>query len=154
MGRGRKTGSKLTDKHKQNIATARRQIEQGKRKTNLNSFKRSLFAQAEAAPAEIENPTATTSSEEDEEIASDLVDQEEEAQPVVQRRTHEPQPIVPNLDVLDDEDFHNDDDISDGDPLTDCVTIGGVMHTFLQAIQKRLQDELLYNFPALNAKWL
>jgi hypothetical protein len=83
-----------------------------------------------------------------------LVDQEEEAQPVVQRRTHEPQPIVPNLDVLDDEDFHNDDDISDGDPLTDCVTIGGVMHTFLQAIQKRLQDELLYNFPALNAKWL
>jgi hypothetical protein len=33
MGRGRKTGSKLTDKLKQNIATARRQTEQGKKKT-------------------------------------------------------------------------------------------------------------------------
>jgi hypothetical protein len=130
MGRGRKTGSKLSDKHKQNIATARRQIEQGKRNTNLNSFKRSLFAQAEAAPAEIENPTATTSSiEEDEEIAS----ASDTNNLVVLRRTHEPQQIVPNLDVLDDDDFHNDDDISDGDPLTDCVTIGGVMHTFLQA---------------------
>jgi hypothetical protein len=89
----------------------------------------------EAAPEETENPSAT-SSEEDEDISSasdtnNLVDQEEEPQPAVQRRTHEPQQIVPNLDVLDDdEDFHNDDDIADGDPLADCVTIGGVMHSF------------------------
>jgi hypothetical protein len=37
---------------------------------------------------------------------------------------------VPNLDVLDDDDFHNDDDISDGDPLTDGVTIGGDAYVF------------------------
>jgi hypothetical protein len=160
MGRGRKTGDKLGDKHKQNIATARRQIEQEKRNKNLNSFKRSLFAQVEAVPEETGKPSAT--SEEEEKIASasdtiDLVHQEEEPQPAVQiTRTHEPQQIVPNLDVLDDEDFHNDDDIADGDPALadDAANDGGVMHKFLQAIQKRLQDELSYNFPALNAKWL
>jgi hypothetical protein len=99
MERGRKTGDKLSDKHKQNISTARRRIEKGKRNTkrntNFNSFKNSLYAQVEAAPEETENPSATSSSsEEDEDIssASDTNNSaEEEPHPVVQRRTHEPQ---------------------------------------------------------------
>jgi hypothetical protein len=66
MGRGRKTGYKLSEKHKQNISTVRKRTEQQRRSTNLNSFKRSLFAQVEAALEETENPSATPSSEEDE----------------------------------------------------------------------------------------
>ena len=56
-------------------------------------------------------------------------------------------PIIPNLDILDDEEVV-DEDLAEEEPERT------IMHRYLEAILKRLQYETSPKFPALENKWL
>lgn len=127
-------------------------IQEAKKKTNMDWFKRCLNAQNGPNQEPSEEATAAEPSEEDSKPKSvDEAEDERNADPVDQPGVAVEQddtiPIIPNLDVLDDEELLDED-------LSDDKTEPTIMNRYLKAIQKRLQYELSKDFPAMERTWL
>ncbi|CAJ1958310.1 unnamed protein product [Cylindrotheca closterium] len=141
----------LDGKHKEKISQGQKRAHaerlEASRQTNQATFMNSLYAnvrrqQAEANAAEHSEQNPDGEGEDERNASIPIIDQPPE---LIER--HEGMPIVPNLDILDDEEFV-DEDLTEEEPeLT-------IMHRYLQAIQKRLQYETSPKFPALENKWL
>ena len=141
----------LNGEHRENISEGLRKAHAKRIQANHRNFMNSLNAnarrqqEAEARQQQEAEANAAESSE------SEADDESNADPPMVQQPPQfveqDCMPIIPNLDILDDEEVV-DEDLAEEEPERT------IMHRYLEAILKRLQYETSPKFPALENKWL